>query len=55
MISFTYDLPALGIIPVRGSDSNSSYFHLFALIATVPEMLCYDSERTTGDKMITTP
>jgi len=50
-----YDLPALRIIPVRGSDSDSNYFHLIAFIATVAEMLCYNSECATGDKVITVP
>jgi hypothetical protein len=55
MISFTYDLPALGIIPVRGTDASGDYFHLITSVATIPEMLCYHPEAALGDKVIRKP
>ena len=55
MISFTYDLPALGIIPVRDTDASGDYFYLITSPATIPEMPCYDSKTALGDKVIRKP
>jgi hypothetical protein len=55
MISFTYNLPALRIIPVRDTDASGDYFYLITSPATIPEMPCYDSKRALGDKVIRKP